>query len=47
MVPVEDNDENYIHPRESSPLPAEKGKHLEFGVLENVQQLGDTRLLSK
>ncbi|GAB1302408.1 B-cell linker protein [Apodemus speciosus] len=24
VVPVEDNDENYIHPRESSPLPAEK-----------------------
>uniref|UniRef100_A0A8C6RH07 B cell linker n=1 Tax=Nannospalax galili TaxID=1026970 RepID=A0A8C6RH07_NANGA len=24
VVPVEDNDENYIHPTESSPLPAEK-----------------------
>ncbi|NP_032554.2 B-cell linker protein isoform 1 [Mus musculus] len=24
VVPVEDNDENYIHPRESSPPPAEK-----------------------
>lgn len=31
MVPVEDNDENYIHPRESSPLPTEKGKQV-FGV---------------
>ncbi|CAO2585452.1 B-cell linker protein [Lemmus lemmus] len=24
VVPVEDNDENYVHPQESSPLPAEK-----------------------
>jgi B-cell linker protein len=26
VVPVEDNDENYIHPTESSSLPSEKGK---------------------
>ena len=28
VVPVEDGDENYIHPTEGSSLPAEKGKSL-------------------
>lgn len=39
MVPVEDNDENYIHPRESSPLPGEKGKHLEMEALESLWEV--------
>ncbi|KAK2501401.1 hypothetical protein MC885_014279 [Smutsia gigantea] len=30
IVPVEDEDENYIHPTESSPLSSEKGKTLPF-----------------
>lgn len=28
VVPVEDEDENYIHPTENSSLPSEKGKSL-------------------
>lgn len=44
VVPVEDHDENYIHPRESIPLPAEKGKHSEFGVPESFQKLACSRL---
>ncbi|KAK7805767.1 hypothetical protein U0070_024058 [Myodes glareolus] len=37
VVPVEDNDENYIHPRESSPLPTEKGRN--SGVWDSKSSL--------
>ncbi|KAM7330193.1 hypothetical protein ACRRTK_011806 [Alexandromys fortis] len=37
VVPVEDNDENYIHPREGSPLPTEKGRN--SGVWDSKSSL--------